>query len=108
MDGATFHSSDGVRRLTLDPVMERAPLTVQPVRVESSMPAGFRQEWLSGSYDQDGETRGFVLMSGVGSPYLILSVDLDDGREVEEIVDMREVLRTWIDSAREAGHHDGQ
>ena len=80
------------RRITLGPVMERDPLTIQPVRVESAISAGFRIDWLSGE-DEKGMTFNLACGAGVGSPYMTLTVKQDGIMVGQEIVDMREVMK---------------
>lgn len=94
------------RPLTLDPVLEREPLTVQPVRVESSLAAGFRVGWLDGEFDDHGGGAGkFDLTAGpgVGSPYLVLTVEHETLGTIEEVVDIRTVVEAWVKAAIAAG-----
>lgn len=95
-------ASSGGRRITLDPMMARDPLTIQPVRVESAIPAGFRIDWLSGE-DEKGMTFNLACGAGVGSPYMTLTVKQDDVTVGQEIVDMRDVVKVWIPALVAAG-----
>lgn len=95
-----------VRQITLDPLMEREPLTIQPVRPESTIGCGFRMAWFTG--EGSGEQAHITEFSidtgaGLGTSYLTLSVTLDDGSHIEEYIDMRPVVEAWIKAAVEAG-----
>ena len=94
------------RRITLDPIMERDPLTVEVRRVENSLPAGLRQPWISGTGDDHGGGSVHFDLScgaGVGSPYMILAVQPKGGERIEEVIDMRDVLNDWVKAAIAAG-----
>jgi len=59
-----------------------------------------RQNWLSGSAEEDGQTIRFELDSGagLGSPRLELSVTLgDNGKTTREVIDVRDLMRWWLD-----------
>lgn len=87
-------ASSGGRPLTLDPLAEHD--VVMPARkVESSIAAGFRVDWVSG--DNDDVTFQLCAGAGFGSPYMVLTVKLD-GRDVQEVVDMRDVLPAWVNA----------
>lgn len=90
---STRASTNG-RQLTLDPIMERELLTVQPVRVESSLAAGLRIEWADGEL---GETKyDLSCGAGVGSPYLLLHIETADGTKIDELIDIRPMMQNWI------------
>lgn len=82
------------RRITLDPIMENSTLEVQPVRVENLLPAGFRQEFLTGG----NEEWEFDLCTGVGNSYLMMSVrSKTDPKDVrDEIIDLRPMVQAWV------------
>lgn len=88
------------RRLTLDPITFVAPISLPRRRVESSLPCGLRVSWMAGDFRFEGSSYTFDLTcgAGVGSPWLILSVRSTDGESVEEIVDMGEVTKTWLEA----------
>lgn len=99
-------ASSGGRQMTLDPVMDRQPLKVIPRRVESTIAAGFRVDWITGTGSQEGdEVDGFDLTcgAGVGGRYLILHVAMKDGTAIEEIVDMTQMVEQWVRAAVAAG-----
>lgn len=94
------------RRVTLDSVMPREPLPLPVRRVETTLPAGLRSNWIDGEEDDpNGPVGHFSLTAGagVGSPWLILSITLRDGSTISEVVDMRTVVSTWIAAALAAG-----
>jgi len=83
------------RAMTLDPLAQ-GPLAVTAIRPESTLPCGLRQQWIDGTGEaEDGTPVTFDLTcgAGVGSPYLILSVE----GHGSEYVDMRDVMQGWID-----------
>lgn len=80
-------SSDG-RRLTLDPI-RTIDISVSVREVESTVPCGFRQEWISGTSNDGHE---FELYAGVASPWLIIHVD---GKQY--CTDIRDLLSTFLD-----------
>lgn len=86
----------GGRRITLDAVLEPHDVVLKARRVESSLSAGFRMDWLSGS--ADGVEVNLSCGAGCGSPYMVLSVSKDGDTVGEEIVDMRDVVQTWAAS----------
>lgn len=88
----TVAATSGGRRITLEPLAE-GKLEIDVKRVESSIPCGFRQEWISGEDKEEGLEFSLTSGAGVGSPYMVLKVN----GHGEEIVDMREVLPVWID-----------
>lgn len=99
-------ASSGGRPVTLDPVMDRGPLRVIPRRVENTMAAGFRVEWISGTgASEDSEVDGFSLTcgAGVGGRYLILDIAMKDGTARSEIIDMAKMLEDWVKAAVAAG-----
>lgn len=94
------------RKVTLDSVIDRAPLQLPVRRVESSLAAGFRTDWLSGTAsDSPDNVVEFRLTSGagVGSPYMTLVIDHPTLGTIEEVVDMRDALQVWMKSAIAAG-----
>lgn len=95
-------ASTGGRRITLDPLMERAPLEVHPVRVESSLPAGLRVEWMSGG-DNAGTEVDLTCGAGFGNPYLILVVKHPEHGTIEEIIDIGDLCSRWVQAAIDAG-----
>lgn len=90
------------RRITLDPVMEREPLAMPVRRVENSMPAGFRVDWLNGKSD-DGVKIALTVGAGVGSPWMILRVDHPELGVIEEIVNVSDLTEVWVEAAIAAG-----
>lgn len=84
------------RRLTLDAVLPLVALDAQPRRVENSMPAGFRVGWMSG----ETEDYAFEITAGagVGSRYLILHITQGGQPFAEEIIDVEDLARRWIDN----------
>ena len=90
------------RPLTLEPIMPRGLLPIQPVRVESSIAAGFRSTWLSG----ENEEHEITLTSGAGwgSKWMMLTIkERATGRTIEEVVDAEQMLLAWVDAALAAG-----
>lgn len=100
----TAHS--GSRRLSLDPLAEH-DVVMHARKVESSIEAGFRVQWLSG--ESDDVKAELCAGAGFGSPYMTLSLDIGD-KHVEEVVDMRDVLPRWVDAvvAREREVPNGE
>lgn len=95
------------REITLDPIIEVKPLEFPRRRVESTVPAGFRVDWMSGTTEYDGQTYRFEMTAGagVGSPYLTLKVALvhphghpgpADEVIAHEVADMGEVCKAWV------------
>lgn len=91
------------RRITLDPIMDREPLTLPVRRVENSLPAGLRMGWMSGGEEDDPYEVDLACGAGFGSPWLILSIRHKDLGPIDEVVDMREVVNAWVKAAIEAG-----
>ena len=58
---------------------------------------GFRQDWLSGK-DDDTEVT-ITSGAGLGSPYLILTVERPGKATIHEAIDMRDVLPKWAEAA---------
>jgi hypothetical protein len=96
----TSASLDG-RALTLDPVMPVIPIHVEPRRVESSMPAGFRVGWMHGGAltgEHADSTFSLTAGAGVGTPWLVLTIKNADGTYFgEEVIDMTDVVTAWIE-----------
>jgi len=90
------------RKITLEPVIEREWLKFQPVRVESSIAAGFRVGWMDFENDE-GLKFDVSCGAGVGSPWMILSVDHPDVGHIEEVVDIRAIVNEWVRAAIAAG-----
>lgn len=85
------------RRITLDAVMSTGRTVAFPRRrVESSIPAGLRMEWLSGE-GPDGLEFHMSAGAACGSPFLTVVWQRGDDRR-EEVVDMRELLADWLDA----------
>lgn len=90
------------RAITMDPLLDREPLLVQPVRVESIIPAGFRQVWLTG--ENDAVEIELASTAGLGGKWMTLLVkDKVTGARMEEAIDMSVVLQDWVDAALAAG-----
>lgn len=60
------------RRITLDPIAEPIIVETEVREVESTIPAGFRIEWISGSHE--GVDFDLSAGAGVGSKYLTIRV----------------------------------
>lgn len=96
-------ASVGGRRLTLDPVLPRAVLEVQPVRPESTIPCGFRTAYATGELGG----RYFEVSIGVGNPYIILRIDsgptdeLGEQPAIDEFIDLSSVITEWVKTAVE-------
>lgn len=89
----------GGRRLTLDPIGEKIPLTaVNTWEVESTIPAGFRQVFISG----ENEEAEIELSSGagLGSKWLTFNYEpKNGGRQVQLVVDATELTQALADIA---------
>lgn len=97
-----MRASTNGRPMTLDPVMERESILLPVVRVESSMAAGWRMDWLSASTPEGVEIT-LTAGAGVGSPYLVLMITHPELGDIEEVVDMRVVVQDWVTAAISAG-----
>ena len=52
--------------------------------------------WIEGTDPETGVSFAMTSGAGVGSPHLILTVDLPDGTHVREAVDIRDGLTEWV------------
>ncbi len=87
-------ASKGKRQITLDPLRERV-LNVKWREVESSIPCGFRTEWVSG--ERDGEQFDLCVGAGCGSPWMTFSYK---GRDYcVSVKDILEELFVFADEA---------
>jgi hypothetical protein len=92
-------ASVGGRRLRLENLIEDiTPVQVAPRRVESSIEAGFRMEWLSGEDDELGEVT-LTSGAGCGSKWMVMSLKHPQLGSIEEVVDMTEFLQAWAEAA---------
>jgi hypothetical protein len=92
-----INASTGGRQITLDPIMETPTEVKLPRRrVESLIPAGFRQLWSDGTYgDLEFEVSSGA---GLGSPWLTLLVKRDGATIAQEVVNLRELVPAWLDA----------
>jgi hypothetical protein len=95
--------SDG-RPITLDPFWTTV-LTVKPKRVENSLGAGLRVEWLSaeGSPDSEWESMHVSCGGGFGSPWLTMTVTMRDGTSRDEVLDGRTLVQSWFEAVLAGG-----
>lgn len=93
------------RRLTLEPVMPVEAIEIRPRRVESSIEAGFRVDWLTASGDDAGDCDLIELTAGagVGSKWMCLHVKHPELGTIDEVVDMSEFVQTWVKAALARG-----
>lgn len=93
-------ASEGRRRLTLEPMLPVVPMEVEPRRVESLIPCGFRANWLTG--EDAGVTFELCSGAGFGNKWLTLEVTMPDGTRRKECIDMEKVTETWVTRIVEA------
>lgn len=89
----TVQASKGKRRITLDPLREKV-LNVKWREVESSVPCGFRQEWISG--ERDGAEFDLCVGAGAGSPWMTFTYK---GRDY--CIDVRDIIKELFKFADE-------
>lgn len=77
-----------------------APLTFE--RVESSIFAGLRQDWVSGENGR-GVTFDLTCGAGLGSPYMTLAVHFPDGSTVHEVANVAPMITEMV--SRIVGEH---
>lgn len=72
-------------------------MTVPVATVPDALHAGFRQHWAEA---EDGDvTADLAAGAGLGSPYLILSVERKGKPTIHETIDVRDFLPGWINAA---------
>lgn len=94
------------RQITTDDLLNREPLPLPVRRVENSMPCGLRMGWLDAEdTDPDSPVDSVTLTAGAGcgSPWMVLTIKMTDGSRIEEAVDMRDVVASWVAAAVAAG-----
>lgn len=93
----TVQASTNGRKITLDPLREKVLPT--PWReVESSVPCGFRAEWVSG--EREGAKFSLMVGAGVGSPWMTFAYR---GRDYcINVKDILDELFIFADEANEA------
>lgn len=78
-------------------VLATSELTVAVETVEHTLHAGFRQEWTTA--ESDGVHADLCVGAGLGSPYMVLTVEREGKTTIHETVDVRTFLPGWIDAA---------
>lgn len=94
-------ASSGGRPITLDPIMETPPLSLERRRVESTIPCGFQIQWFDGSFEREGGTWTFDMAvgAGVGSRWMTICIKDPDGKTFAyECANMAEFTEGWIDA----------
>ena len=74
-----------------------ATLTIPVAVVENGLTLGLRQAWIEAQ--DDGVDAYLASGAGLGSPYLILTVERPGKSTIREAVDVRDFLPDWIDAA---------
>jgi hypothetical protein len=76
-------------------VGDKVPAPLEFERVENSIFAGLRQEWVAG---EDGLGVSFALTAGagLGNPYMTLRVELPNGKVIYEVADVRSMVTTMV------------
>jgi hypothetical protein len=72
-------------------------MVIEVATVPDSIHAGFRQEWVAA---EDGDIKATLTSgAGLGSPYMVLTVEREGKPTIYETVDVRTFLPGWIDAA---------
>jgi hypothetical protein len=88
------------RRITLDP-LATFPIEMELREVESTIPAGFQMEWISGEDTETGTKFEMLAGAGVGSKYLTFSYG-----ERAFVVDMKATLEKMIEAVAPRGEEE--
>jgi hypothetical protein len=91
--GLLTEASKGGRRLTLDPIRE-IPIELTIREVESTIPAGFQQEW--GTVNVDGDVLWLGTGAGLGSKYATIRF-----RGKGYVFEVNEIVEKFLDALGE-------